>query len=569
VPGDHGTDNRSLQPRVARGLTWTIIDAWGRQLLGLVVFAILARLLVAADFGLIALAAVFVGLANIVVDQGLGDAIVQRQTLTRGHIDTAFWVALATGAMLTASGVVLAIPIAALLGEPDLQPILQVLSLVFVLSALNSIQIALLRRELAFRSLALRTLLAIAGGGVVGIALAFAGAGAWALVGQQLAQAGLAVAVLWRVSPWRPGRQVSREHFRELFSFGINIVGSDILVFVSRNTDNLLIGALMGTTPLGIYAVAYRILDATGNLLVGIARRIAFPAFSRLHHDPERLRRAYFRVTRTASVLILPGFVGLALVAPELIAVLFGRKWNDSGPVAAILFMIGPVLAVQSFSGSLLNAAGHPAVVFRFRLITAVTNVVGFLIAVLVFRDVIAVAVAFVLRGYLLLPLNLYLVRKHVGIPIARHLLQLRGIAISTVVMAVSVLAVKLALTGQIASAVLLILEVLVGAAVFALALLLVERRLFSEVLEVGLQAIPGGGRVYRPRTGGRGARRRARMQALEKVDDSDMPADSSDTVADQTAPDDDVAGPAPDALDDFGLVTRTRLDDTRGINDV
>lgn len=545
VPTDHGTDNRGLQPRVARGLTWTIIDAWGRQVLGLVVFAILARLLVAADFGLIALAAVFVGLAHIVVDQGLGDAIVQRRTLTRGHLDTAFWVALATGAILTAAGVVLAIPIAALLGEPELQPILQVLSLVFVLSALTSIQVALLRRELAFRSIALRTLLAIAGGGVVGIALALAGAGAWALVGQQLAQAALAVAVLWRVSPWRPGRQVSREHFRELFSFGINIVGSDILVFISRNTDNLLIGALMGTTPLGIYAVAYRILDATGNVLVGITRRIAFPAFSRLHHDPERLRRAYFRVTRTSAALILPGFVGLALVAPELIAVLFGPKWNESGPVAAILFMIGPVLAVQTFSGSLLNAAGHPGVVFRFRLATAITNVAGFLIAVLVFRDIIAVAVAFVVRGYLLLPLNLYLVRKHAGIPVGQYLLAMRGIAIATLAMVAAVLAVKIALSGQIANVVLLVLEVLVGAAVFAVALMLVERPLVNEVLEVAGQAMPGSRRARR-RQGGE----RPKAAATDELDDSD-------TL-------DEVEPLPPDALDDVELINPPR-----GIDDV
>jgi O-antigen/teichoic acid export membrane protein len=539
VPDDHGTDNRGLQPRVARGLTWTIIDAWGRQALGLFVFAILARLLVAADFGLIALAAVFVGLAHIVVDQGLGDAIVQRRTLTRGHLDTAFWVALATGAILTASGFVLAIPIAALLGEPELQPILQVLSLVFVLSALNSIQVALLRRDLAFRSIALRTLLAIAGGGVVGIALAYAGAGAWALVGQQLTQAALAVVVLWRVSPWRPGRQVSRQHFRELFSFGINIVGSDILVFVSRNTDNLLIGALMGTTPLGIYAVAHRILDATGHLLVGIARRVAFPAFSRLHHDPERLRRAYFRVTRTSAALILPGFVGLSLVAPEIIAVLFGPKWNESGPVAAILFMIGPVLTVQSFSGSLLNAAGHPNVVFRFRLVTAITNVAGFLIAVFLFREVIAVAVAYVLRGYLLLPLNLYLVRKHAGIPIGQYLLQLRGIAIATLAMVGAVLAVKLILGAQVGNIALLLLEVLVGAAVFAVVLFFVERRLVNEVLEVAGQAIPSGRRTRRRP----GARRNE--------------AATADTLG-------DIDPTASDALEDAELVNPKR-----GIDDV
>ncbi|HSH22200.1 MAG TPA: oligosaccharide flippase family protein, partial [Candidatus Caenarcaniphilales bacterium] len=222
LPTEHGTESGALQRRVTRGLTWTIIDAWGRQLLGLVVFVVLTRLLDPVDFGLVALAAVFVAFVQILVDQGLGDALVQRRELTRAHIDTAFWVSLTTGAVLAVVGIVLAIPIAAFLGQPALQPLLQVLSLTFVLTALNSVQVALLRRELAFRSLALRTLVAIAGGGAVGITLAYLDFGPWALVGQQLGQAVLAVLVLWRTSPWRPTRQVSRTHFRELFSFGVH-----------------------------------------------------------------------------------------------------------------------------------------------------------------------------------------------------------------------------------------------------------------------------------------------------------------------------------------------------------
>ncbi len=134
-----------------------------------------------------ALATVFVAFAQLIVDQGLGDALIQRKEVTRSHVDTAFWVALATGLLLTALGLILAGPIAGLLKEPDLAPILQVLSLTFVLSAMNSIQIALLRRELAFRSLAIRSIVAAAGGGVVGIVMAVNGFGAWALVGQLVA----------------------------------------------------------------------------------------------------------------------------------------------------------------------------------------------------------------------------------------------------------------------------------------------------------------------------------------------------------------------------------------------
>ncbi|HEX5578717.1 MAG TPA: oligosaccharide flippase family protein, partial [Candidatus Limnocylindria bacterium] len=216
LPPEHGNAQPGLRRQVARGLTWTIVNTWGEQALNLVVFIVLARLLTPVDFGLVALAAVFVAFAQLFVDQGLGDALVQRRELTGIHIDTAFWVAMATGALLTIAGIVLAYPIGALLGEPDLVPILQALSLTFVFVAMSSIQMALLRRALAFRSLAIRAIVAAFVGGVVGIALALAGAGAWALVGQQLAAAIASVVALWRGSPWRPSFGVSGPHFREL-----------------------------------------------------------------------------------------------------------------------------------------------------------------------------------------------------------------------------------------------------------------------------------------------------------------------------------------------------------------
>jgi PST family polysaccharide transporter len=145
-------------------VAWTFVDIWGRQLINFPVFLILARLLRAEDFGLVALATVFVNFVQLVVDQGMGSALIQRRQLDRSHIDTAFWVAVATGLLLTVAGLALAGPIGFLLGQPGLVAILQVLSLTFILSAFSSIQIALLRRELAFRSLALRSLAAGLGG---------------------------------------------------------------------------------------------------------------------------------------------------------------------------------------------------------------------------------------------------------------------------------------------------------------------------------------------------------------------------------------------------------------------
>lgn len=540
LPADHGSETGALQGRVARGLTWTLIDTWGSQLLALVIFIVLARLLTAADFGLVALAAVFIFFAQLIVDQGLGDALIQRRSLTRSNIDTAFWVSMATGTMLTVVGLLLAAPIATLLNEPRLEPILRVLSLTFVLAALNSIQMALLRREMAFRSLAVRRLVAVAAGGAVGITLALLGYGVWALVAQQLTNAAVSVVMLWRASPWRPRREVSLSDFRDLLGFGINVLAGDVLHFFSRHMDNLLIGIFMGTVPLGFYAVAYRILDTSQALLVNAARKLAFPVFSRLQNDPERLRRAYARAARGLSVIFLPGYIGLALVAQEAIVLIFGQRWAESAPVAAILFLIGPVLTVQLFSGAVLNAVGHPEITFRIRLITSIVNVTGFFIAVAVFRDIAAVAAAFVIRGYLVVPLIMYWLRRYVGIPVAAHFAQLRAPAIATALMAVAVLVVKFALLGNVHNAVLLITEVAVGATVFGAAMAVLDRQLVVEMLTLLLQALPGGGRLGRrpgPPSAGAGRRRRTREDDADGTsEDEGGPGDRQSFSADGLA---------------------------------
>ena len=165
--------------------------------------------------------------------------------MTRLQIDTAFWVAVVTGAFLMVLGFVLAVPISVLLGEPALAPIIAVLSLTFVVVVATSVQLALLRRDMRFRSLAMRRLVAVAVGGIVGVGRGLPG--------------------LWAPGRWSPSRSRTAScrcsccglsvrgdrafsgrgtDFRELFGFGINIVGSDVLNFLSRNSDNLLVGAL-------------------------------------------------------------------------------------------------------------------------------------------------------------------------------------------------------------------------------------------------------------------------------------------------------------------------------------
>ena len=523
MPEEHGTQKGALQHRVARGLTWTLIDSWGGQLLQFLIFAILAHLLTKTDFGLVSLAIVFVNFAQLFVDQGLGDALIQRPKVTRSQLNTAFWVAIVTGALLMGVGLLIAQPLAMALNEPGLGPIVAVLSLGFLITSLTSVQIALLRREMDFRGLALRRLVAAMSGGVVGVGLAFAGFGVWALVAQQLTFGFVSVIMLWGVSPWRPRLEATLVDFRELFSFGINIVGTDVLLYISRNADNLLVGAVLGAGPLGLYAIGYKILDTSQTILVQAARKLAFPVFSRLSQDPARLRRVYGRVNRALSVVILPGYIGLALVAQEAVPLIFGPEWTQSGPVAATLFLIGPVLTVQVASGALINATGHPGITLRFRLMTMIVHVVGFVIAVSVFGSIVAVAAAFVIGSYLMLPVNLYILRRWGGIAIGDMFRQLRWVGLSTALMAAAVLGVRFTLLGSVSKFGLLIVEIAAGIVVFTAALAFFERALLVETVTIVLQALPGGERIggwlrlpIKKQRGGRRAARIAEQAAME-----------------------------------------------------
>ena len=207
---------------------------------------------------------------------------------------------------------------------------------------------------------------------------------------------------------------------------------------------------------------------------------------------------------------------------------IFGKQWTDSGPVAATLYLIGPVLTLQVFSGALLNAAGHPEITCASDWSRPPSTSSGFFIAVLYFKDIVAVAAAFVIGSYLLLPLNLYLQHRYAGISIIEHLWQLRWIALCTAIMAAAVIAVKAAVASQVHQEwALLAIQVVVGVLAYVVAMLIFERALVREVFTFGFQAIPGGDRIARAAgidrggkgaggKGGKGGRRRNRIIEME-----------------------------------------------------
>ncbi|MDY6802767.1 MAG: lipopolysaccharide biosynthesis protein [Cyanobacteriota bacterium] len=475
----------SLKQKVIKGALWSAIQSWLGQVISFVVFFVLARLLEPEAFGLIALAAVFLAFMQIFLNQGFAEAIIQKKELEPEHLDTAFWIAVSISLLLTLLGIGFADVTASVLNEPLLKPIVRWLSLSFLFSGLSSVQQAILRRELAFKSLAARTLIARFIGGAIGVVMALLGFGVWSIVCQKLSEGFAGVLLLWWVSDWRPGFKVSKRHFKELFGFGINIVGFNVLYFFNRHSDDLLIGYFLGPVALGYYSVAYRLLMLMTNVLTQTTAQVALPTFSRLQQEPERMRSAFYSATQLTSTIAFPCFLGMAALAPELVPTLFGQQWEPSIPVMRILAFIGVLHSVSFFQSNVILAMGKPGWRLGVNCLNAGLNVAAFALVVLVWGKIEAVAAAYVIRGYLLSPIPLLMIRKLIGIEGSDYFRQLASPLGASIIMVGSIFAVKYLVANSISISAQLVVCVAVGAIIYGVAIALLAPKLFGRVIEL------------------------------------------------------------------------------------
>ncbi|QMS91172.1 lipopolysaccharide biosynthesis protein [Nostoc edaphicum CCNP1411] len=476
-------NSSNLREKAVKSVIWTAIESWGRQAISLVVFFILARLLSPENFGLIALAYIFIEFVQIFVDQGFSVAIIQRQEIDAEHLDTAFWTTLGISILLTVLSIAGAGLVADLFKQPQLIPIIQCLSISFTLSGLSSVQQAVLERRFAFKSLAIRSLLAVIIGGIVGVVMAFFNFGVWSLVGQQISSSLVQVLVLWRVSDWRPGFKFSVIHAKELFTFGINISAFNIINFFNRRSDDLLIGYFLGLVALGYYSVAYKLLQVMMQVLITTTTKVALPIFSRLQGEPERLLNAFYSATQFTSLLVFPVFLCVPVLAPEFIKVFFGEQWIQSIPVLQVLSLIGPVHLIFFYNNSVILALGKPSWRLWIQVINTVTNVVGFALAVK--WGIVAVASAYVVRGYLILPISLLAINKLVKMSLINYLRLYIVPFVASGVMIGTILVTKYFLGKFIEAWMLLIISLLLGISIYIFVLSVISPKLFRQLLDL------------------------------------------------------------------------------------
>lgn len=420
----------SLFRETATGVFWSGGGQVLAQVVHLLSRLILARLLAPEDFGLVAMAMVATGFTYWFLDLGTGPALVQRPDLAEEHKSTAFWVNLAVALVVFVGLALLSPLISQFFGAPRLVPILIALGFSLVLAAPSGVPESLFAREFGFQLIALRRFAGTLLGGVVGIGLAVAGFGVWALVAQTLVNYFVGSLLLLVKSPWRPRLIVSREAFVDLWTFSWPLVGGRLLNYFNRNLDTILIGRFLDTASLGYYNLGYQLVLMPLMYVTRPITRVLFTAMCRLQDQPERLRKAYLEALQSVAFVTFPLLIGLALSAPRLVPGILGEKWEPASPLFPFLCLVGLVQSLLNIAPSVLQATGDTPMVLRWTLVLLLGNGVAFIAGVQ--WGIQGVAVAYAASTLLLSPLLLHWLLKILGLE-WRHLLRsLRGVLVST-----------------------------------------------------------------------------------------------------------------------------------------
>jgi len=476
------------QSRAAKSVMWSAVENGGLALISFVALVIFSRLLTPTDFGIFSAMLALVELLGVLVSMTFHNALVQRKEVTELHFDTAFTFTIVLSLIFAGGCAVFAPFFARLLGKPDAWPVLCGLSLCFPASALSATIVPRQRRELKFRALALRSLIGRLTGALVGVVLVVLGAGVWGLVVQQVLIALLGSLVLWVLAENRPHLRFGWPEFKQLARFGLPSVVDVLLTSSTKRLFIIFSGIYLSTEAAGYLNLSLRTVDVFWAIAATAVSQVALPIMAGLQSDMARFKRAYQQATTFACLVLYLSFGAIALVAPELVEVLFGARWVSIAPYVSVLAVIIVVQAPRLIAAPVLIAMGHP----RDLLFALVAELILVVIAVLAsgMPTVWWAIGIWAARELLGAPITSWFLWYRTGFGVR---LQLRGIVVpasALAAMAVAVFAVRPWLGSDLGVAWRLLILSPLCAVAFVSTIVLLNRSLVRNVIGLGAAAL-------------------------------------------------------------------------------
>ena len=348
---------KNLTTNTLHSMSWSTAATVVTAVLQIGYTAVMARLLTPAAFGLVALAGVVLRFGSYFSQIGLEHALVQKAEMSEEDVRAAFTSATLLGGLCTVA-LALGAPLATrVFHEPAVVPLVRVMGLSLLISGLSATALTILRRRMAFRTLAIietvSYLVAYAG---LGIGLAWRGLGVWSLVGASLGQGVLAGGLAYAATRHSLRLYFHWPHYRPLLAYGTRITLTSFLEFITSSLDTLLIGRFLGAALLGIYNRAAMLITLPLYLLTRSVARVVFPAFSQIQAQVAKLGSAYLGSVTLVAAVVLPLGAGVAVATPVLVRALLGPGWEPAVPVLRVLCAAVPLSLITMFAGIVCDA---------------------------------------------------------------------------------------------------------------------------------------------------------------------------------------------------------------------
>lgn len=353
----------------------------GAQCVTFVVSLVLARILIPEDYGVVAIAQIFINLANVFVTQGLNAALIQRKEAGDLEYSTAFYANLVFSVLLYGIIFIGSPFIAGYYENHLLVPIFRVLGLRLIIGALNSIQRAYVSRKLQFKKFFLATIGGTIISAFVGIGMALAGAGAWAIIGQYLTNSIIDTIVLWFTISWHPKKMFSKKALHEMFGFGWKVFAAALFNELYLELRSLIIGKKYSSSDLAYYNRGKQFPQLFYTNLASTITSVMFPVMSRQSQDLPALSRSVRRTIQMEIYIIMPIMLGLAAVSETLVRFLLTDRWMPCVPYLCAYCVSYIVLPIQSILEQLYKALGRSDIVLKLFFIEKIVGIVIILIS--------------------------------------------------------------------------------------------------------------------------------------------------------------------------------------------
>ncbi|RGC50292.1 lipopolysaccharide biosynthesis protein [Coprococcus catus] len=348
---------------------WRFAERCGAQLVSFIVSIVLARILVPEDYGTIALVTVFTAILQVFVDSGLGTALIQKKEADDLDFSSVFYFNLVVCVILYIGMFVASPYIAAFYGDDTLTPIIRVLSLTIIISGVKGIQQAYVSRNMLFKRFFFSTIGGTIFSAILGISMAYAGFGVWALVVQQLSNTAIDTLILWITVKWRPKKLFSWSRLKVLLSFGWKLLVSSLLDTGYNNLRNLIIGKMYSSADLAFYNQGDKFPKVIVTNINTSIDSVLLPTMSNVQDDKERVKQMTRRAIKTSTYVMAPLMMGLAFCAEPIVSLVLTDKWLPCVPFLRIFCITYMFWPVHTANLNAINAMGRSDWFLRLEII--------------------------------------------------------------------------------------------------------------------------------------------------------------------------------------------------------